>query len=109
MEMCKKFCKECPFLNDSLQGYTGTYTPQELHSMAVSEQPFPCHMSHHGYLTFENAKNYPMCRGRIAYALNNFKIFRSKELSSFQKEITKSESEMVLGSNGLIKYHGDIN
>jgi hypothetical protein len=102
---CKVPCKECPFRKDSVAGWLANYTPQDLHTLVMSEQPFPCHMTHEKDLEFNEAEEYPLCKGALAYMKKNAKSPRNQELNALVKAVEPEVTENILGFVEFFKHH----
>ncbi len=104
---CKKACTECPFLKTSLPGWLSSYTTEELHRLVMSENPFPCHMTHDEEISFSEAgtEKYPLCFGAMAFMKKNFKMPKDYEMSVFVKEIKIDETQNILSVPEFYKHH----
>lgn len=105
MEHCKIPCNECPFRKNSLPGWLADYTPQSLHSFVMSENPFPCHMTHEVELSFEEAGEYPLCAGALRYMRKNAKMPRNPEVASIIKSFKPEDLENVLSTIEFFNHH----
>ena len=101
----KKPCDECPFKKSSLPGWLADYTPTQLHGYVMSERPFPCHMTHEENLTFQEAEDYPLCGGALAYMKKNAKMPRDRDMADYVKQIDKEQLEEILSTPEFFKHH----
>lgn len=110
-KVCEKSCNECPFTKTSLGGWLADYTPMELHSIVMNEQPFPCHMTHKENLTWEEAGKgkYPLCKGALKYMKKAGKLPRNKELADILKNVTIEELDNILSVSEFFTHHKNAN
>ncbi len=101
----KSTCSECPFRKDSMKGWLSEYTPQDLHNIVLSEQPFPCHMTHKDEVSFEKAAELPICAGGLAYMRKNFKSPRNKEHADLVKQVDKETMDITLDRTEFFEHH----
>jgi hypothetical protein len=101
--MCKKICDECPFSKESLRGWLGPHSIEEILHMQQSEYPFSCHKTRDDQTTNEAIQNgeYPICRGYIASASKSCKRFGQhpivgQAMLKLQEEITQEDKDQVL-------------
>jgi hypothetical protein len=107
-ETCKKSCNECPFTKTSLAGWLADYTPQDLHTLVMSERPFPCHMTHkEDMLSWEDAgtEKYPLCMGALKYMKKAGKLPRNKDLMDAMKDISRDDLDNILSLREFFEHH----
>lgn len=109
--VCKKICNECPFSKDSMKGWLGPHSIEELMDYIQFEYPFSCHKTRDDETTdiAIAAGDYPVCRGFVAAASKSFKLFGTTEagrqMRLFQDQITPEEKEMVLSKWEFREHH----
>lgn len=105
MKVIKKPCNECPFRKDSIPGWLADYTPEQLHQVVMSENPFPCHRTHDHDLYFEETKDYPLCAGALRYMKQGGKIPRDPDLAKEVAKITTDDCSNILTIAEFFKHH----
>ena len=108
MNACKTPCNACPFRKNSLPGWLATYTPTELHSVVMSEKPFPCHLTHPTEeLSWDESgtPEHPLCAGALMYMRKNAKNPRNPELSKLVRSIKLEDCDNILNTSEFIKHH----
>ncbi len=101
----KEACGECPFKKNSMAGWLAEYSTQDLHTLVMSEQPFPCHMTHQEGVSFEKAKELPLCAGALAYMRKNCKSPRDKEHAELVKQVSQETMDNTLGRTDFFEHH----
>lgn len=105
MRACKVPCVECPFRKDSTQGWLADYNPKQLHTLVMSEQPFPCHLTHQEEVLFQDAYKLPLCKGALAYMRKNAKSPRNPELNKIVQEIDREMLANILSTPEFFEHH----
>lgn len=107
MEACKKPCNECPFTKTSMRGWLANYTPESLHGIVMSEQPFPCHMLHDEQIEWEDAgtSQYPICAGSLRYMKKGAKQPRNLELKKLVSNLTLNDCKNILSIPEFFEHH----
>ena len=109
-EMCKTICNECPFRNNSLPGWLGPHTAEEILGVQQREGLFTCHKTRVNQDAEMGSKEIPICRGFIATASKSCKMFGSNPetgngLKALQGEITPTDKALVLTRVEFKSYH----
>lgn len=108
MEHCKTPCNDCPFRKNSLAGWLGEYSAQDLHMLVMSERPFPCHMTHADEdLDWDEAgtKENPLCAGALLFMKKSAKMPRDPELAKILKSFDYSGCDNILSVTEFYKHH----
>jgi len=92
MNTCKKVCKECPFSRNSLRGYLGPHTLEDILAYKNSDYPFTCHMQRVEDIWSNTSDSIDVCKGYILWATKSAHLFKSKGLRDLQLQVDK-ESE----------------
>lgn len=103
LTMCKKICNQCPFSKNSMRGWLGPHSIEEILHVQQMEGLFSCHMTREDETTVEDIKEgrTPICRGFIASASASCKLFgqnpeTGNALRELQDQITPEEKKEVL-------------
>ena len=110
MRTCERICKECPFVNNSLRGWLGPHSIDEMLIHFQFDVPFSCHMTRKHDSKPEDIENgkLPVCRGFIAACNKSAKLFRRSELLALQHKVKaeqiENESE-VMTTWEFVQYH----
>lgn len=116
LTMCKAVCKVCPFKKDSMQGYLGPHTTEEILDVMQFDMPFACHPQRRDDPQETEALmlkgEVQICRGYVASASKSAKMFGQhpvfgKQMRDLQLEITAEDKEVVLNRWNFKKYHDD--
>lgn len=109
MNHCKVPCIECPFRKDSLPGWLGPHTAQELHSIVMAEFPFPCHMTHNGVSDWDSVirDNIPICAGALIYMRKGAKLPINKDLNEAMKSFSTKDFDNILSIREFFKHHSN--
>lgn len=101
---CPAPCAQCPYVMNRTAGFTGPYEPEELHTMAASEQQFPCHM------TMKVGSPSPRCRGIDLYRDGLCKSPRDFREAAAQRETVRQHgaTEEAVKPFGLVEHHSVI-
>lgn len=114
MKVCAKVCKECPFRKDSLRGWLGHHSIDEILDSIQWEIPFSCHMTRTDETTNEDIieGRTPICRGFIASANKSCKMFGQNpqfpQLRELQKQVkseAKEDASEILAKWEFREYH----
>jgi anti-sigma factor ChrR (cupin superfamily) len=97
-----KPCDACPFVKESIKGWLGPWTPEDMHRSVMAEQPFPCHKTiDHDGQEFEETE---LCVGATMYATNCGKQFRADDLEEQRARHQDKAKETCMGME-LLAYH----
>lgn len=103
MITCKKICNECPFSKNSMKGWLGHHSIEEIMHTQQMEGLFSCHMQRTEDSIEDDILNgeLPICRGFLASASASCKLFgqnphTGQSLKRLQDEITDEEKKQVL-------------
>lgn len=115
LSICAKVCKECPFRKDSVKGWLGDLTPEEMLEHIFHERVFSCHMTRgedeeNNFLQIVQGKQ-PICRGFIISATKSAKRFgkmtMGRALGALQDsiDITATEREEIMTAWEFKEHH----
>lgn len=98
-----KPCKQCPYVLNRTQGFTGPYKPGELHTLAALDQRFPCHMA-------QSQEDPPRCRGIDLYRNQLCKRPRDPVEAQAQDATVRAHgaTEKAVAPFGLDEYHSTL-
>lgn len=97
-------CKECPFRKDSIRGWLGPDTPEEVIAQVHGEGGYPCHMSTERAVKMEILyDDIQQCAGAVHHATAYFKLYRPGPLAQMQRRLEKKPYP-VLGRE-FVQYH----
>ena len=112
LTMCKTVCNDCPFSKDSLRGWLGPHTLEEILDTQQYEGLFSCHMRRKDESSEEEIRNgsLPICRGFIASASASCKLFgqtptTGPELKRLQDMLTPNDKENILSRWEFKNHH----
>ena len=108
MNVCKTPCNDCPFRKSSAPGWLGPYQkPEDLHRLVMSENPFPCHLSHQEDVAFEfvGQKGLPYCKGAILYMKKSCKWPRSPDLANAVRSCNPNDLDDILSISQFLSHH----
>lgn len=98
IKVCKVPCSECPFRKNSIKGYLGPHTIDDIKMIARTGVDFKCHK------TLELSEDrYRTCSGYVHYLNNTIQLSRNAEIAKLQKEFKGKEND-CLGFD-FEKYH----
>lgn len=116
LKACKKVCNQCPFKNNSIKGWLGSHTIQDIQLSLQFELLYSCHKQRTNNEELnkklvEEGK-HKICRGFLISASKSCKLFgqnpfTGSELKRLQNEleISKEENETILNKWEFQKHH----
>lgn len=119
LTVCSKLCVECPFSKNSLKGWLGAHTLDDIVECQENEDLFSCHMARKEDMCAEDIESgkVKICRGYVASATKSNKIFgedteNGPELMRLQKlirEEDKEDPDIILSIDEFLEHHGRHN
>jgi len=102
--VCAKLCNECPFSNQSLNGWLSDYTVEDIMTFMRNEVSFPCHKMVDENISVDkankliNSGEIKLCRGYVESIIKSAKMpFMNKNLL----EAIKLVKEQGLSENSM--------
>jgi hypothetical protein len=111
MISCEKVCPDCPFRKDSIPGWLGPHSMEEIMNNFTHEFAWTCHMKRDNK---SDHKTIPVCKGFLISAKKSAHSFgktdEGKKLNDLIINMTISEKEkdLVMNKFEFIKYHKKI-
>lgn len=113
MKLRKQICSECPFRKNSLPGWLGPHSLDQILNSQRDEIPFSCHKERTDNSTVSDIASGKLhiCRGWMASANKSCKLFGThpvygEELKQLQKDIDPKDVEKVMDKHQFKKHHG---
>ena len=112
MKLRKQICSECPFKSNSLPGWLGPHTLDQILDSQRDEIPFSCHKERTDKSDVSDITSgrLHICRGWMASASKSVKLFGThpfygEHLKQLQKEIEPEDIEKVMDKQEFRVYH----
>lgn len=112
MKLRETICSECPFKKDSLPGYLGPHSLDQVLWSQQQELPFSCHKERTDKSDISDivSGKLHICRGWMASASKSCKLFGThpfygEELKELQKDIDPKDVVQVMDKTEFKKYH----
>lgn len=113
MNICSKICNQCPFSNESINGWLADYKVEDFKTMMDQDVMFPCHMMmKEEDLTIDEAQEkiingeLKLCRGYIESIIKTCKMPINKHLLEVRRKVKEEGvSDSSMSIHNFIKYH----
>lgn len=107
----KPICNECPFRKNSLRGWLGPDSPEEVIQKVHGEGGYVCHMSIAGKPQMDDSglvdgtKYGHQCIGAIQHASVSCKRYRQPDLEKLRLELKDEDKSNILNYPEFIAHH----
>lgn len=106
----KTMCNECPFRANSLKGWLGPLTVEQLEGATTTDEVFICHksinsLSKKGKSSEEIELTGQHCIGILRYRNSMCKLNRNKKICDVQMELKNIPDQEVIPRGKLREHH----